>query len=131
MESRTEEMIGIVKSLYTDIFDSGNCPAVNSHYHEDAACHFKGEKLTVAAMKDAMADFVSQHSKVSTSIESLVAQGDRTFARLRRDVTLKETGMSRSIEIMVEKRFEGTKVRELWFMVDDELYAKTWLKHQK
>lgn len=130
MENRVDEMINIVKSLYTDVFDNGNCPAVNSYYHEDAACHFKGEQLTVAAMKDAMADFVAQHSNVSTSIESVVAQGDRTFARLRRDVTLKETGASRSIEIMVEKRFEDMKVRELWFMVDDEMYIKTWLKYQ-
>ena len=35
-------MIEIARSLYTDIFDSGNCPAVDEHYHKDAICHFNG-----------------------------------------------------------------------------------------
>ena len=122
-----EQMITIVKALYTDVFDSGNCPVVNNYYKDKADCHFRGETLSVEEMKDAMEEFVAAHD-IKTTIESVVASGDRTFARLRRDVVLKETGEERAIEIMVEKRFEGNKVAELWFMVDDELYTKTWLK---
>ena len=125
---REEEMLSIVNALYTDVFDSGNCPVVNSYYHDDAACHFKGEVLTVDQMRESMREFVEMHSDIKTTIESVVAKGDRTFARLRRDVTKKDDGKQRSIEIMVEKRFEGNKVRELWFMVDDELYSNTWNK---
>lgn len=121
-----DAMINIVKSLYTDIFDSGNCPVVNSHYHDDARCHFKGKVLSIESMKKSMANFVADHD-IATTVESVVAKGDRTFARLRRDVRQKETGQTRSIEIMVEKRFEGLKVKELWFMVDDEIYTNTWL----
>lgn len=124
---KEDQLINIVKSLYTDIFDNGNCPAVNSHYHEQADCHFKGKVMTVEQMKSAMEEFVNAHESIRTTIESVVAQGDRTFARLRRDVVLKGTGQERSIEIMVEKRFEDLKVKELWFMVDDEMYENTWL----
>lgn len=119
-------MVNIVKSLYTDVFDSGNCPVVNNYYHDDAKCHFKGKLLSIESMKKSMANFVAQHD-ITTTIESVVAKGDRTFARLRRDVTDKASGQARSIEIMVEKRFEGLLVKELWFMVDDEIYSNTWL----
>ncbi|MEX3238721.1 ester cyclase [Serratia quinivorans] len=116
----------VVKALYTDVFDSGNCPVVNSYYHDDAVCHLKGNVLKIEEMKQGMAEFVAKHENIVTTIESLVARDDRTYARLRRDVTLPGEGV-RSIEIMVEKRFEGSKVKELWFMVDDEIYSNIWL----
>jgi hypothetical protein len=121
-------MINIVKALYTDVFDSGNCPVVNNYYHDDAKCHFKGKVLSIESMKKSMASFVARHD-ITTTIESVVAKGDRTFARLRRDVKDKTSGESRSIEIMVEKRFEGLLVKELWFMVDDDIYSNTWLSN--
>jgi hypothetical protein len=126
VEQDEASMINIVKSLYTDVFDSGNCPVVNSYYHDDAQCHFKGKILSVDSMKNSMANFVAEHN-ITTTIESVIAKGDRTFARLCRKVTDKSSGMSRDIEIMVEKRFEGMKVKELWFMVDDDIYSNTWL----
>lgn len=122
--------ISIVKSLYTDIFDTGNCPVVNDYYHEDAKCHFKGTTLKVEQMKGGMAEFVGKHASISTSIESIFAVGDRTYARLNRQATLKGEGQPRDIEIMVEKRFVGGKVAELWFMVDDKMYSEIWLKQQ-
>lgn len=127
--SREQAMIETVKALYTDVFDSGNCPVVNSYYHDDADCHFKGVTLSVEEMKNSMREFVDLHSDIQTTVESIVAKGDRTFARLRRDVTRKDDGTQRSIEIMVEKRFEEGKVKELWFMVDDFLYAETWYRN--
>lgn len=124
----TEEKnnIDIVKALYTDVFDSGNCQVVNSYYHDDAMCHLKGKILKIEDMKKGMAEFVTKHKNITTIIESLIAREDRTYARLRRDVELPGEGV-RSIEIMVEKRFEGSKVKELWFMVDDEIYSNIWL----
>lgn len=43
--------IEIVKSLYTDVFDTGNCPVVNDYYHKGAKCHLKGKTLQVEQMK--------------------------------------------------------------------------------
>lgn len=134
MEAQTnsaseQEMLSVVNALYTDVFDSGNCPVVDSYYHDNAKCHFKGTTLTIEQMKESMREFVDMHSDIKTTIESVVAKGDRTFARLRRDVTKKDSGESRSIEIMVEKKFDGPKVKELWFMVDDDLYSETWYKN--
>lgn len=123
-----DTMIAVVRSLYTDVFDTGNCPAVNSHYHEDAVCHFNGKDLSVESLKLSMRDFVAAHSDIRTTIESVFASGDRTFARLVRDVTEKDSGRSRRINIMVEKRFVGDKVKELWFMVDDDQYRNTWAR---
>ncbi|MCC8374092.1 MULTISPECIES: ester cyclase [Photorhabdus] len=119
--------IEIVKSLYTDVFDTGNCPVVNNYYHDDAKCHLKGKTLLVEQMKGGMAEFVEKHTSISTSIESLFAVGDRTYARLNRQATLKGEERARDIEIMVEKRFVDGKVAELWFMVDDEIYSNIWL----
>ncbi len=127
LETKMEnKMIEIARSLYTDIFASGNCPAVDSHYHTDAICHFNGRDLTIASLKASMCDFVAQHSDIKTNVESLIASGDRTFARLTREVTEKETGRRRQIHIMVEKRFVGDKIKELWFMVDDDKCAAMW-----
>ncbi|MDR6500647.1 ester cyclase [Burkholderia sp. MS455] len=123
-----DTMIAVVRSLYTDVFDTGNCPAVNNHYHDDAVCHFNGKDLSVESLKSSMRDFVAAHSDIRTTIESVFASGDRTFARLVRDVTEKESGRSRRINIMVEKRFVGDKVKELWFMVDDDQYRNTWAR---
>lgn len=123
------QMITIVKSLYTDVFDSGNCPIVNSYYADGADCHFNGGVMTVEAMKASMKTFVAEHD-IKTTVESVVASGDRTFARLRRDVVNKDSGEPRVIEIMVEKRFEDMKVAELWFMVDDKVYSETWSKNK-
>ncbi|KYQ97086.1 hypothetical protein AWY96_00660 [Serratia plymuthica] len=122
--------IEIVKALYTDIFDTGNCPVVNNYYHDDAKCHLKGRTLHIEQMKGGMAEFVEKHESISTSIESVFAVGDRTYARLNRQATLKGEGQPRDIEIMVEKRFVDGKVAELWFMVDDEMYSEIWLKQQ-
>jgi hypothetical protein len=124
--SAEKSNIDIIKALYTDVFDSGNCPVVNGYYHDDAVCHFKGHILKVEEMKQSMAEFVAKHESITTTIESLVARDERTYARLRRDVKLPGENI-RSIEIMVEKRFEGSKVKELWFMVDDEVYSNIWL----
>lgn len=121
-----DQMIAVVRSLYTDVFDTGNCPAVNSHYHDDAICHFDGKDLSIESLKSSMCDFVAAHSEIRTTIESVFASGDRTFARLTRSVVAKDTGVPRRIQIMVEKRFVGDKVKELWFMVDDEQYRTTW-----
>ncbi|QJW54947.1 hypothetical protein HL670_01829 [Serratia plymuthica] len=122
--------IEIVKALYTDIFDTGNCPVVNNYYHDDAKCHLKGRTLHIEQMKGGMAEFVEKHESISTSIESVFAVGDRTYARLNRQATLKGEGQPRDIEIMVEKRFVDGKVAELWFMVDDDMYSEIWLKQQ-
>lgn len=119
--------ISIVRTLYTDVFDSGNCPIVNNYYHDDAICHLKGQVLKIEEVKKGMAEFVSRHENISTTIESVFAKGDRTYARLRRDAQMAGEELPRSIEIMVEKRFEGNKVKELWFMVDDEVYSNIWL----
>ncbi|QBQ38410.1 hypothetical protein E1742_21200 [Pseudoduganella plicata] len=121
-----DQMIAIVRSLYTDVFDTGNCPAVNSHYHDDAICHFNGKDLSIESLKSSMRDFVEAHTDIETKIESVFASGDRTFARLTRSVTEKASGVRRQIQLMVEKRFVGNKVQELWFMVDDEQYRTTW-----
>ena len=123
-----QKNLEIVKSLYTDIFDTGNCPVINDYYHQDAQCHLKGKTLQVEQMKGGMAEFVDKHASISTSIESLFAIGDRTYARLNRQATLKGEGQPRDIEIMVEKRFVDGKVAELWFMVDDDMYSEIWLK---
>ncbi|HDI3302775.1 TPA: ester cyclase [Vibrio cholerae] len=123
-----QKNLEIVKSLYTDIFDTGNCPVINDYYHQDAQCHLKGKTLQVEQMKGGMAEFVDKHASISTSIESLFAVGDRTYARLNRQATLKGEGQPRDIEIMVEKRFVDGKVAELWFMVDDDMYSEIWLK---
>src|SRR5438128_1272208 len=123
MESR---MIEMARSLYTDIFASGNCPVIDTYYHKDAICHFNGRELTVESMKSSMCDFVAQHSEIHTTIETLIASGDRTYARLTRDVTEKETGKQRKIHIMVEKRFVDEKIMELWFMVDDKMCTNMW-----
>ncbi|OKB66499.1 hypothetical protein BHU62_11510 [Serratia marcescens] len=122
--------IEIVKSLYTDVFDTGNCPVVNDYYHKGAKCHLRGKTLQVEEMKGGMAEFVEKHASISTSIESIFAVGDRTYARLNRQATLKGESQPRDIEIMVEKRFVDGKVAELWFMVDDEMYSEIWLKQQ-
>ncbi|MCS3402500.1 MULTISPECIES: ester cyclase [Pantoea] len=120
--------IEIVKSLYTDVFDTGNCPVVNSYYHEGAKCHLKGKTLHIEQMKGGMGEFVAKHASILTSVESVFAAGDRTYARLNRRATLKGEEQARDIEIMVEKRFVDGKVAELWFMVDDEMYSEIWLK---
>ena len=117
----------IVKALYTDVFDTGNCPVVNDYYQDDAKCHLKGKTLLVEQMKGGMSEFVEKHESISTSIESLFAVGDRTYARLTRQAILKGEKQSRDIEIMVEKRFVDGKVVELWFMVDDDMYSNIWL----
>lgn len=125
-----QDMLEVVRALYTDVFDSGNCPVVDNYYRNGAPCHFKDRTLTVEEMKESMREFVDMHSEIKTTIESVVVKGDRTFARLRRDVTKRENGEQRSIDIMVEKRFESGKVAELWFMVDDQLYSDTWYKNK-
>ncbi|MBA2649373.1 MAG: ester cyclase [Legionella sp.] len=121
-----EKLREIVRSLYTDVFSTGNCPAVDSHYHEDAICHFNGKKLPISSLKSSMCDFVEQHSEIKTTIESLIVDGNRTYARLTRDVTEKESKERRRINIMVEKYFVGEKIQELWFMVDDAKYTAMW-----
>ena len=122
------ELIEIVRKLYTDVFDNCDCPAVNNYYHDDAVCHFNGLNLSIDSLKSSMRDFVAAHSEIKTTIESIFASGNHTYARLRRDVVEKDTGNSRTILIMVEKRFEQKLVKELWFMVDDSNYAKTWTR---
>jgi predicted SnoaL-like aldol condensation-catalyzing enzyme len=119
--------INVIKSLYTDVFDSGNCAIINNYYHDDAICHLNGKKLNLEEMKKGMGEFVAKHESISTTIESIIARGDRTYARLRRDAKIAGDKAPRSIQIMVEKRFEDDKVKELWFMVDDDAYSNIWL----
>lgn len=120
------KMIEIARSLYTDVFASGNCPFIDNYYHADAICHFNGRQLSVESLKSSMCDFVERHSEIHTTIDTLIASGDRTYARITRDVTEKESGKRRKFQIMVEKHFVGEKVKELWFMVDDDVTTNMW-----
>jgi len=115
-----------VKALYQDVFDSGNCPAVDPHYHKDVICYFNGLELSLSNLKAAMAKFVSLHDDIKTEIKDLLIDGNRTFARLERSVTCKKTNQRRTINIMVLKEFQDDKVIRLWFMVDDEIYRRIW-----
>lgn len=124
MQSSLEK---IVRALYQDIFDTGNCPAVDSHYQEDAICYFNGIELSIASLKSSMNIFVSAHQDIKTEIKELIINDNKTFARLERYATDKETGIRRKINIMVVKHFEGLKVAKLWFMVDDDVYRQIWL----
>ena len=121
-----EEMEAILRSLYQDIFDTGNCPAVDSHYRDDAICHFNNLELTLQDLKASMAKFVSLHSDIKTEIEDLLIDGNKTFARLKRTAICNQTKQKKIINIMVVKKFVEKKVAELWFMVDDHTYQEIW-----
>lgn len=123
MKSRLEM---IVRSLYQDIFDTGNCPAVGSHYYDDVICYFNGLQLSLNNLKSSMAKFVSLHEDIKTEIKDLLIDDNRTFARLERSATNKETKERRTINIMVLKHFRGEKIEKLWFMVDDNQYLNIW-----
>lgn len=115
-----------VRALYQDIFDSGNCQAVDPHYHKDVVCHFNGLELTLENLKAAMAKFVALHKDIKTEIKHLLVDGQRTFAHLERTATCKDTGRTNTAEIMVLKEFRDDKVARLWFMVDNELVREIW-----
>jgi hypothetical protein len=123
MRTRLES---IVKSLYQDIFDTGNCPAVDPHYHKDVVCYFNGLELTLNNLKASMAKFVSLHEDIKTEIKDLLIDGERTFARLERSATCRATKIRKTIDLMVLKEFKDEKIIKLWFMVDDELYKNIW-----
>lgn len=115
-----------VRSLYQDIFDSGNCPAVDPHYHPDVVCYFNGLELTLDNLKAAMAKFASLHKDVKTEVKHLLVDGEQTFARLERTATDKITNQRITAQIMVLKEFQNDKVAKLWFMVDNEVIRTIW-----
>ena len=121
-----ERQIAVVRNLYTDVFHSGNCKAVDIYYQPDAISHFGDKVLSLAEMKVAMQDCISQCRSIKTTIQSVFSRGDRTYARLLREFTCDDDDRVHRVNIMVEKRFVGDKVQEVWFMVDDPQYALPW-----
>jgi hypothetical protein len=123
MRTKLEEKI---HTLYQDVFDSGNCEAVDPHYHPDVVCYFDGMQLTLDNLKAAMAKFVSLHKDIHTEVKHLLVDGNRTFARLERSATCITTNEKRTAQIMVLKEFRNEKVSKLWFMVDNEIFRNIW-----
>ncbi len=115
-----------VRALYQDIFDSGNCAAVDAHYQPDVVCYFNNLELTLDNLKAAMAKFVETHSNIKTEIKHLLVDGNQTAAHLERHATDNTTGQEKLIKIMVIKEFQDGKVAKVWFMSDDAAVESLW-----
>jgi ketosteroid isomerase-like protein len=121
-----EHLENTVRALYQDIFDSGNCPAVDAHYEPDMVCYFNDLELTLDNLKASMAKFIELHRDVKTDIKHLLIDGNHTFAHLERRATDKQTGQEKVAKIMVVKEFNGNKIAKVWFMSDDVAVRSIW-----
>lgn len=121
-----EHLERTVRALYQDIFDTGNCPAVDAHYQPDMVCYFNNLELTLDNLKAAMAKFIELHRDVKTDIKHLLIDGHHTFAHLERRATDKQTGETKIAKIMVVKEFKANKIAKVWFMSDDVSVQSIW-----
>ncbi len=121
-----EHLLEIIKELYTDVFANNQCQVVDQHYHPDTVAYFNGKELTTNDLKASLAKFLSEHENIKTEIADSFASDNKTFARLIRTVTNKESGKERSFTVMVVKHFEANKVKKIWFMTDDPMTNTTW-----
>jgi predicted SnoaL-like aldol condensation-catalyzing enzyme len=100
----------LVRNFIEDVLSRHDIAAANKYFGQDP--------LGIEAFKEARRTFFEQFPDSHTTIDHIVAEGDRVFVMLTTTATNKQTGKRITIKSADLYRIENGTIAEHWDVVD-------------
>lgn len=132
----TDDPKSVVRALHERLWGAGELAAIDDAFHPDAVTHWAGfSSNTVDAVRDDASRYFAGFTDVSTTIEELLADGDKVVMRWRTVGThsgpygeIEATGREITMEGIDIHRVDGGRIMESWSLWDGlEVYRQLGL----
>jgi len=112
----TASALAASQRWWDDIWRDGNVAAIDEIFTDPLIRHTGSgsEKVSRAAYKGRIAEFQRVLSRVQTTIDDRVVDGDRVWTRATSTGINRETGEKALVTWLIVQRVEGDRIAEQW-----------------